>query len=187
MRKGAWFTGLGILTGLALVAWYARPGTVAALIPGMSNLPKPPRFAHKLSDDLWQSIQQVAGNIGADPYQLAEVINFESNGFNPQAVNPYSGASGLIQFMPFTAAELGTTVESIRRMGALEQMPLVERYFRMKVGSRPLNTFQSLTMSIFYPKYMDVDPNTQFPANVQASNPGIRTPQDYMNKVLAKS
>lgn len=186
MNKGVLLTGLGFLTGLGLVAWFSRPKSLAGLLPMMS-LPKSPKFVNKLSDELWISIQQVAGRIGADPYQLAEVINFESNGFNPKAVNPYSGASGLIQFMTFTAAELGTSVEAIRQMSALEQMPLVERYFRMKVGDRPLDTFQALTMCIFYPKYMYVAPNTPFPANVQAANPGITTPQDYMNKVLAKS
>lgn len=186
MKKGVVYTALGFVTGLALAAWFTRPkgmGIMAGLIP----VSKPAQFATKLSDELWNAIVSTAGRIGADPTQLAQVINFESNGFNPQAINPYSGASGLIQFMPSTAARLGTSVEAIRQMTALQQMPLVEQYFKMTAGSKPLNTFQALTMAVFYPKFMDVPPNTPFPSNVVAVNPGIYTPAHYMDKVLRKT
>lgn len=183
MSKSIFYTGLGIVTSLALIAWFTRPkGGLMALV-----LSKPVQFEGNLTDELWTSIINTAGQIGADPAQLAYVINFESNGFNPQAVNPRSGASGLIQFMPSTARSLGTTVEAIRLMTAMEQMVLVEKYFKMIAGSRPLDNFQALTMAIFYPKYMDVPPTTAFPSNVQAMNPGIRTPQDYMDMVLRKA
>lgn len=65
---------------------------------------------------------------GWDPNAIAAVIQRESGG-DPQAVNPRSGASGLIQFMPATAEVLGTSVEAIRRMTATEQLELVARYF----------------------------------------------------------
>src|ERR1035437_4114286 len=44
------------------------------------------------------------------------------------SVNKFTGASGLIQFMPATALELGTTVEEIRKMTAVQQMDYVEKY-----------------------------------------------------------
>lgn len=60
---------------------------------------------------------------------LAATMRAES-GLRPEAVNPSTGASGLIQWMPVTAKRLGTTVEQIRKLGAVEQLPLVEAYYR---------------------------------------------------------
>ena len=44
--------------------------------------------------------------LGLDPGVIADLIYYES-GWRPNAVNPKSGATGLIQFMPSTAAGLG--------------------------------------------------------------------------------
>jgi hypothetical protein len=60
---------------------------------------------------------------------LAAVIEHES-GWRAGAVNGASGASGLIQFMPKTARGLGTTVEELRRMSEIEQLPFVVRFYR---------------------------------------------------------
>jgi len=49
-----------------------------------------------------QEIIKLARWLETEPAYLANVMNFES-GFNPQAINPYSGASGLIQFVKPTA------------------------------------------------------------------------------------
>jgi len=61
-----------------------------------------------------RSLAQTATRLGIDPAWLANVINFESGG-NPQARNPVSGATGLIQFMPSTAQRLGTSTAAIFR------------------------------------------------------------------------
>lgn len=69
--------------------------------------------------------------------EVSAVIQVES-GWRPDARNPISDASGLIQFMPSTLAKLGfepnaaTGAERARRMRALsilEQTPWVVRYF----------------------------------------------------------
>lgn len=73
---------------------------------------------------------------GWDPSGIALVISQES-GFNPAAVNPRSGASGLIQFMKTTAEGLGTTVEAIRTMSAEEQLPYVEKFFQQAMRRVP--------------------------------------------------
>jgi soluble lytic murein transglycosylase-like protein len=49
--------------------------------------------------------EQDASNAGISPTYFVRQINLES-GFNPNAVSP-SGAEGIAQFMPATAAELG--------------------------------------------------------------------------------
>lgn len=79
-------------------------------------------------------------------YFVAVVGNIES-GFDPQAVNPYTRATGLIQFMPSTAKALGTTVEALATMTATEQMPFVEKFF----AGRKLENPRDIYPAIFYP------------------------------------
>lgn len=57
--------------------------------------------------DLTSLIQQTAAKYGLDPTLLASVVHQESSG-NPNAVSP-TGAQGLMQLMPATAASLGVT------------------------------------------------------------------------------
>lgn len=95
-----------------------------------------------------ERVVAIAREIGADPSQLMAVMYFESV-LNPAAVNSVSGASGLIQFMPSTARGLGTTVEDIRRMPALEQLELVRRYFLPYAGR--VGDLASLYMAVLYP------------------------------------
>jgi len=59
--------------------------------------------------------------------ELARWIEVES-GWRPDALHPQTGASGLIQWMPRTAAIYGVTPEQIRAMSRADQAPLVERY-----------------------------------------------------------
>lgn len=126
----------------------------------------------------------VAERLGAPPFALANLIQFES-GWNPQAINKTSGASGLIQFMPKTAVRLGTTVEAIRKLDAAGQLPLVERYlapFKGRLGSQ-----QAVAMAVFYPVAMTWPEDKPFPAAVQRANPGIATPADYTAKLLRRA
>lgn len=140
---------------------------------------------YDLAPDLAQGIADTARAIGVPARWLADLISFESAGFDAQAVNPISGASGLIQFMPATARELGTTVEAIRQLSAVEQLPLVQRYFELPrikqygaLGSR-----LDLYMAVFYPRAIGQGAAYTFPASVQASNPGIATAGDYRDYV----
>ncbi len=64
-----------------------------------------------------------------DPNAIAAVMSIES-GFKPAAKNPFAGAVGLIQFMPFLLRAWGTTPEAVEAMSAVEQLKLVERYYR---------------------------------------------------------
>lgn len=58
--------------------------------------------------------------------ELFRVIKGES-AFNPKAQNP-SGASGLFQFIPSVAKELGTSTEAILEMSPAEQLDLYDKY-----------------------------------------------------------
>ena len=57
---------------------------------------------------------------------------FESR-LNPQAVNPISGATGLIQFMPSTARG-GTTTAVLKRMSNVQQLDYVLALFTTLQG-----------------------------------------------------
>jgi hypothetical protein len=60
-------------------------------------------------------------------------MNHES-GLNPGAVNPYTNATGLIQFMPNTARNMGTSVEALKNMSAIDQLDYVERFYKPIAG-----------------------------------------------------
>ena len=55
-----------------------------------------------------QMVQAAAAQYGVDPV-LALAVAQKESGLNPNAVNPTSGASGVMQLMPATAAALGVT------------------------------------------------------------------------------
>lgn len=71
--------------------------------------------------------------LGINPNWLMAVMEIES-GCNPQAVNSVSGATGLIQFMPTTAQNLGTTTAKIKQMTGEEQLDYVYKYFKPYAG-----------------------------------------------------
>lgn len=64
---------------------------------------------------------------GLDKTQLYKIIDGES-GFNPRARNASSLATGLFQFIPSTAAELGYSVDQIRGMSPAEQLDVYDAY-----------------------------------------------------------
>jgi hypothetical protein len=132
--------------------------------------------AYPASLPIAPGIVRLAEIHGFDPAFLANVINFESR-FNPAALNKKTNAAGLIQFMPKTAARLGTTTEALRQMSAGAQFTYVEQYLRPFKGK--LKTQPDVYMAVFYPAYVGRPANTPFPPNVQRANPGIKTPADY--------
>jgi hypothetical protein len=93
-------------------------------------------------------VQAVCLDLDIEPDWLMAVMNSES-GLNPAAVNPNGGATGLIQFMPATAAHLGTSTTALAAMTATAQMDYVRKYlypYRYKIRS-----YADLYMAIFFP------------------------------------
>jgi len=83
-----------------------------------------------------KELNRISQKFGINPKDLLGVMQSES-GVNPQARNR-SGATGLIQFMPSTARQLGTTVEELYTMNRAEQMKYVEKFFdkmKLKYGA----------------------------------------------------
>lgn len=97
-----------------------------------------------------QKVREVASRLGVNPNWLMAIIYWESaRTFSPSVKNPISGATGLIQFMPSTARALGTTVEALAKMTAVEQMDWVYKYFT--TPKRKLTQYTDLYFTVFYP------------------------------------
>lgn len=162
---------------------------------------------------LARKIVEVAEQVGAHPYDLANLINWESGRtfdprvqsgkgvttFIPDGEKP-GPAVGLIQFIASTAKGLGTSRAALYRMSAVQQMDYVRQYLvNVSKGKHPvwypgqgyfaspkgpLATTQSLFMSVFYPPFMFTSSDAQFPLHVQMVNRGVRTPRDYLRKAM---
>jgi soluble lytic murein transglycosylase-like protein len=79
---------------------------------------------------------------------LQTVFDIESKN-NPQAINYSTGAVGLIQFMPATAQELGTTTNDLLNMDYNTQLKFVYRY--LSRYAKKINTITDLYLAVFYP------------------------------------
>lgn len=136
----------------------------------------------ELTTEQRNKLSEVARAVGAPVDSLYALIDFESN-WNPLAENPRSSARGLLQWIDARAQDLGYSDSAeliIENPTAMQQLELIERDLS-RYG--PFGSDQELFMSVFYPKAMAWSPFREFPDHVQAVNPGIRTPRDYVNFV----
>jgi hypothetical protein len=93
-------------------------------------------------------VRFISEKLGIEPNWLMAVMYLESS-LNHRAVNIYSNATGLIQFMPATARQLGTTTDQLLQMSNVEQLDFVLKYlypYKDKIKS-----FCDLYLTIFFP------------------------------------
>lgn len=93
-------------------------------------------------------VQTICATLGINPDWLMFVMKTES-GLNHRAVNPTGGATGLIQFMPSTAASLGTTTAKLAAMTNVEQLDYVLKYFKSYAGR--LTSVADVYSVVFFP------------------------------------
>lgn len=105
-------------------------------------------------------VRVVAGNLNVNPDWLMCIMQHESD-LNPQAVCKFKGdnpdpsircktrATGLIQFMPATSKNLGTTNEALYKMSRNDQMDFVYSYYKCFKGK--YKTFTDLYCVNFWP------------------------------------
>lgn len=117
---------------------------------GQTNLAlQEPDFIHELKN--------VAARLGVNANDILKVMKKESN-LNPKAVNPYSNATGLIQFLPSTAASLGTSVDDLFNMTATDQLKYVELYLK-KAGVKSGMSAGDIYMAVFMPVHLSKKDN----------------------------
>lgn len=105
--------------------------------------------ALEANPEFQSALDYIAKKLQANKSDLLTVMYAESE-LNPKATNPYSNATGLIQFVPGTAAWLGTSVEELRTMTSIEQLEYVYKYFKPYTGK--LNWVTDLYAATFYPR-----------------------------------
>ena len=98
-----------------------------------------------------EKVNNICAELRIEANWLMFVMWFESK-LNPQAVNPISGATGLIQFMPSTARGLGTTTAVLKRMSNVQQLDYVSAYLRPYKGR--MKRWVDVYLAVFYPKAM---------------------------------
>jgi hypothetical protein len=139
-----------------------------------------------IDQDFAASIESLGNDLGVDPMYLANTMYAESR-LGPSVKNMAgSGATGLIQFTPQTAANLGTTTDELSRMTRVEQMEYVRRYFSAdNLGAGRLRALQNdpsqhnVNMAVFLPSMIGKPVDTQIPQKYWRQNGSIRTPSDY--------
>ncbi|MBC8275792.1 MAG: PD40 domain-containing protein, partial [Chloroflexi bacterium] len=108
-------------------------------------------WGKKVSPEFKAKVMEISSRLGVDVNYLMAAMAFETGRtFDPSITNPNSGATGLIQFMPSTALNLGTTTDALRVMGAVEQLDYVEKYFQPYRGR--LATLEDVYMAILWPQ-----------------------------------
>jgi hypothetical protein len=120
---------------------------IAATIP---LIPKKSSLTGKASKEpgFLDAVKAIEDRLGVDRDALLRIMKHES-GLNPQARNPWTSATGLIQFMPNTALGLGTTVNLLLLMTGMQQLPYVEKFYKSFKGK--VKTVGDLYMVTFLP------------------------------------
>lgn len=98
--------------------------------------------------EFYKKVNEISQFIGIRPEWLEFCMWFESR-FNPKAKAKSTGATGLIQFMPATARQLGTTVEKLEQMSNIQQLDYVKKYFNP--WRNKLRSFTDVYLTIFFP------------------------------------
>jgi hypothetical protein len=134
--------------------------------------------------DFNTKLEKIASELGVASADLIAIMKQES-GVNPKAVNSMSGATGLIQFMPATARNLGTTTDELAKMSAVQQLDYVYKYFK-SVGVKSGMKLGDLYMAVFMPAHVGKPDDTVlgqngapgFSGKVYAQNKGLDKNKD---------
>jgi len=117
--------------------------------------------ANKYVDDasaFERKVRSVSEDLDVAPEWLMSVMYSESKFDAKVANHKGSGAVGLIQWMPSTARDLGTTTRELGRLSHTKQLDYVYKY--LNNVKRKYGAFKSITdlyLAILYPKALDGD------------------------------
>lgn len=127
------------MLGKALRASLAEAGTE-----------QPVAWGRRVSPEFRKKAVAVAQRLGLDPSTLMAVMAFETGRrFTSATRNARSGATGLIQFMPKTAAALGTSTAALAGMSEIRQLDYVEKYLKPYAGR--MTDLPSAYMAVLWP------------------------------------
>ena len=136
----------------------------------------PADFAAKLDDKLGAGfsarLSEIAKKYGCSEQDLIGLMYSES-GLNPQAVNSNGGATGLIQFMPSTATNLGTTTGDLSGKTGVQQLEYVDKYLGQYLKEGGNYSGGDLYTIVFLPAYLNREVLTTSGENYYNWNSGL--------------
>lgn len=141
-------------------------------------------FADKVAENreaFCVKVLAISDALDINPDWLMAVM-YKESGLNAAAFNASSRASGLIQFMPNTAASLGVTAEAMRKLSNTAQLDYVYRYYFPYKGR--IRSYADLYLCTFFPRALSwpdekVIESSTLPASLIASqNPVIDLNKD---------
>lgn len=128
-----------------------------------------------------EKVESISNKLLISPDWLMAVMYKESR-LNEKAVNATSGATGLIQFMPSTAASLGTSTAALRNMSNVQQLEYVYKYYFPYITK--LNSYPDLYLATFFPAALGKDDDyimqtsTLSASKIASQNPAIDLNKD---------
>ena len=140
-------------------------------------------------------VRKVSRKLEIPPEWLMSVMYSES-GFDATVLNHKgSGAVGLIQFMPATATELGTSTLHLQRLTHIGQLEYVFQYLdKVKTKYGKFETLTDLYLAILFPKAIKGDdcfilytkPSIQYKQNsgLDENNDGSVTVGDIHKRMI---
>ncbi len=125
---------------------------IAAKAPDVSTNRKI-LWGSRVSPEFKAGVLWIEQQIGLNADFLMCCMAFETGQtFDPAKKNAAgSSGTGLIQFMAYTAKNLGTTVEALARMSAVQQLGYVYKYFHGFGSDFAHWTLEDVYMAILYP------------------------------------
>lgn len=129
------------------IRWGTKPDLSSVSTPENGKL----IWGARVQEAFRAKVIAIAKGLSIDPNWLMAVMAFETGEtFYPYVANGAgSKAIGLIQFVPSTAAGLGTTTQSLARMSAVEQLDWVEKYYKPFSGR--VRNLGDAYMAVFWP------------------------------------
>lgn len=140
-----------------------------------------------IQDSLKVIANDLAIEVPADTIEkwINVVIQQESN-MRPNAVNPLSGAFGLIQWTSPALKECGLTKKDIKRASLEQQLHYTRIYFLRTLSHRgPPKNFMDTYLYVFYPAAVGHGDNRKIaskPSKVYRQNPGYHTPSGVITR-----
>jgi len=114
------------------------------------NILKKFKMTNKFTKEERIKVREVCEEVGIKSEWLYRVFRAECSG-NPNAVNPISGATGLIGFLPNTANYLGTDTSELKKMCILDQLDYVKKYLLIIGNGKKFKSSLDLYLAIFRP------------------------------------
>ena len=144
-----------------LTKWYNKQvGSIASLSDKkVDALIGKVRGIEKTTPAFRRKVIAISRQIGTHPRYLMGLMAWETGfTFNSSTQRPGGPDTGLIQFLPFRAKQLGTTTAKLVKMSAIDQLDYVKGYFLMirqnykkHCGSCDLSNFKDLYMAGLQP------------------------------------